>query len=348
MRIRLSSLAERLGLEFKGEDREIAGVGTLESAGPEELSFLADPGYAGLLESTAAAAVILEQRYAHKVRAALLSKNPYLDFARALNLFAKPQGCLAGQSELAYVHASARVHPEAVVYPFVFIGSGAEIGSGATLFPGCYVGERCLVGPDCILYPRVTLMAGTILGTGVIIHSGAVLGADGFGFAQSDTGREKIPQMGKVVVEDFVEIGANTTIDRATLDKTLIGKGTKIDNLVQVGHNVTVGQGCILVSQVGISGSARLGKGVVMAGQVGVADHVTIGDNVIIGAKSGVAKDIPDGKVMGGVPAMERGTYLRSLALAPKLPELARRVAKLERELFGLKKISGSGERSSE
>ncbi|MDY7000358.1 MAG: UDP-3-O-(3-hydroxymyristoyl)glucosamine N-acyltransferase [Thermodesulfobacteriota bacterium] len=348
MRIKLSSLAQGLGLELKGEDRDIVGVGTLESAGPEELSFLADPGYVGFLESTAAAAVILEQRYADRVRTALLSENPYLDFARALEFFAKPQGCLAGQSELAYIHASAKVHPKATVYPFAFIGAKAEIGAGTALFPGCYVGERCRVGPDCILYPRVTLMAGTILGTGVVIHAGAVLGADGFGFAQSETGREKIPQMGKVVVEDFVEIGANTTIDRATLDRTLIGKGTKIDNLVQVGHNVTMGEGCVLVSQVGISGSTRLGRGVVMAGQVGVADHVAIGDNVIIGPKSGVAKDIPEGKIMGGIPVMERGTYLRSLAAAPKLPDLLKRVNRLEKELAGLKKIAGLRENNSE
>jgi len=197
------------------------------------------------------------------------------------------------------------------------------------------------------LYPRVTLMAGTILGTGVMIHAGAVLGADGFGFAQSDTGREKIPQMGRVVVEDFVEIGANTTIDRATLDKTLVGKGTKIDNLVQVAHNVTMGEGCVLVSQVGISGSTKLGKGVILAGQVGVSGHITIGDNVVIGPKSGVPKDIPAGKVMGGIPAMERGTYLRSLAVAPKLPEIARRVGRLERELAGLKKALDSGKNNS-
>jgi UDP-3-O-[3-hydroxymyristoyl] glucosamine N-acyltransferase len=288
--------------------------------------------------------VILEERYADRIDTALVSKNPYFDFARALTLFSEPQGSLSGVSDRAYVHSGATVHGTATVYPFVFIGENAEVGENSVVFPGCYVGERSVVGKDCILYPNVTLMADTVIGDRVVVNAGAVLGSDGFGFAPSEGGMEKIPQMGNVVIEDDVEIGANTTIDRAVLAGTVIGKGSKIDNLVQVGHNVTVGEGSILVAQVGVSGSTTIGKGVTLAGQVGVSGHLNIGDGAIIGPQSGVAKNIPANAVMGGTPAMERGTFMRYLALAPKLPEMARTVRRLEKEIRELKKATGQGE----
>lgn len=340
----LSELAGALGLELRGEDREVFGVNTLEAAGPDQVSFLANPKYTGMLAATRAAAVIVDPAHAGAASGALVSANPYLDFARALTLFARPQGCMAGRSELAFIHPEARVADDATVYPFAFVGARAEIGPGCALFPHVYVGEDCVLGPGCALHPGAALMAGTRLGARVLVGPGAVLGSEGFGFAPAEAGRMKIPQVGVVEVGDDVEIGANTAVDRAALDVTRIGSRCKIDNLVQVGHNVVLGDDCVLVAQVGISGSTRVGRGVVMAGQVGVAGHLDIGDGVVIGPKSGVPGDIPAGKVVGGIPAMDRGLYLRNLALAPKLPELARRVASLERELAALKELMVKGD----
>jgi len=339
--ITLSDLAGRLGMLLRGEDREVTGVNTLSAAGPDQVSFLANPRYVDQLAGTRAAAVICQERFADRVATALISADPYLDFARTLQLFARPQGCLEGVSGQAFIHGEARVDPSATVYPFAFVGARAEIGAGARVFPHAYVGEDCRVGRDSVLYPGAVCMAGTILGDRVVVGPGSVLGADGFGFA--GPGAEKIPQVGVVVVEDDVEIGANTCIDRAALDTTRVGQGSKLDNLVQIGHNVTLGPGCMLVAQVGVSGSTTVGSGVVMAGQVGLAGHLRIGDGVTIGPKSGVAKDIEAGRTVGGIPAMDRGAYLRYLALAPKLPDMARRMRALEKEVERLKALAGQG-----
>jgi UDP-3-O-[3-hydroxymyristoyl] glucosamine N-acyltransferase len=333
----LSHIAETLGLRLRGRDAEISGVNTLADATPSELSFLANPKYASQLVSTQAAAVILNEAQADQIPTALVSSAPYLDFARCVQLFAKPQGSFSGQSEMACVHADASVHETAVVHPFVTIGRGAIIGANVQLFSGVYVGEDCRIGEDTIIYPNCVLMAGTQVGQRVIVHAGVVLGSDGFGFAQADAGMTKFPQIGRTVIEDDVEIGANTTIDRAALGETRVGRGTKIDNLVQLGHNVRVGRNCLLVAQVGIAGSTTLGDGVILAGQVGVAGHIHLGDGCRIGAKSGVGQDIPAGQDMSGIPVMPHSAFLRSSAITPKLPEMRRRLSKLEKELAALK-----------
>ena len=329
----LSEIARLLNLPLKGEDVEIAGVNTLEGAGPHELSFLANPKYADQLAATGAAAGIVRPEHAGDVRRALVSENPYRDFGRALALFAAPQGSWRGVSPLASVDPTASLAEDVTVYPFAFIGPRVVIGAGSVLFPGCYVGEDCRIGSGTTLYPNAVLMAGVEVGDGCIIHPGAVLGADGFGFARTAAGLEKIPQVGTVSLGDKVEVGANSAIDRAALDTTRVGSGTKIDNLVQIGHNVRIGQNSLIVSQTGVSGSTRIGDNCTLAGQVGVAGHLRIGDNVTLGPQAGVARDIPSNRVMGGSPAVDQGTYMRTLALMPRFPELFRRLSSVEKAL---------------
>lgn len=329
----LAEIARLLNLPLKGGDVEISGVNTLESAGPHELSFLANPKYADQLAATGAAAVIVRPEHAGDVKRALVSENPYRDFGRALALFAAPQGSWRGVSPLASIDPTASLAEDVTVYPFAFIGPRAVIGAGSVIFPGCYVGEDCRIGSGTTLYPNAVLMAGVEVGDRCIIHPGAVLGADGFGFARTETGIEKIPQVGRVSLGDGVEVGANSAVDRAALDATRVGSGTKIDNLVQIGHNVRIGQNSLIVSQTGVSGSTRIGSNCTLAGQVGVAGHLHIGDNVTLGPQAGVAKDIPANRIMGGSPAVDQGTYMRTLALMPRFPELFRRLSSLEKAL---------------
>ncbi len=335
----LSGVAKVLGLQLRGDDCEINGLNTLEDAGPDEISFLANVKYASYLGNTRAGAVIVDEEHADQVRRALVSKNPYQDFGRALALFARPQGSYTGISERAFIHPEASVAASCTVYPFVYVGAGAIIGERTVLFPGVYVGENSRIGERCALYPNAVLMADTVLGDGCIVHACAVLGADGFGFARTEHGIQKIPQIGSVAFGDDVEIGAGSAVDRAVLGVTRIGEGTKIDNLVQVGHNVSVGKECFLVSQVGISGSTRVGDRVTMAGQVGVAGHLRIGNDVTIGPKSGVAKDIPDGQTCGGTPCVDGRTFLRTITVMPKLPDMYKRLAALEKELNALQDL---------
>ncbi|MFH1915297.1 MAG: UDP-3-O-(3-hydroxymyristoyl)glucosamine N-acyltransferase [Pseudomonadota bacterium] len=344
MKIKLSALAEKLGLDHTGDDMEIAGVNTLEKAGPDEISFLVNPKYAHLLDSTRAGCVLTSGPYSDQVARALVSANVYMDLSKVVNIFAIPQGCLSGSSELAFIHPEARVDASATVYPFVFIGARAEIGANSKLFPGCYVGEDSVVGSDCLLYPSAVVMGGVTLGDNVILQPGAVVGGDGYGYAQTPLGHMKIPQIGTVVVEDNVEIGSNTAIDRAALDTTRIGRGTKIDNLVQIGHNVQVGENCLIIGQVGIGGSTRVGDNVILAGQVGVADNADIGDGAMIGAQSGVSGKIEGGSRLAGSPVMPATTFLKAAgACMPRLPELFRRVKALERELKAVRAAAEKG-----
>lgn len=335
----LATIAQTLGLRLKGDDRAVTGINTLEAAGPDEISFLANAKYARFLPHTKACAVIVMKEHADVLPRALISENPYIDFGRAVALFAKPQGSFSKTSDASFIHPAAIVEDGCTVYPFVYIGPRAHIGTGTVLFPGCYVGEDCTIGQGCTLYPNVVLMAGTVLGKGCVVHPGAALGADGFGFIREANGVQKIPQIGTVRIGDNVEIGANSTVDRAVLGATQVGDDTKIDNLVQIGHNVTIGRRSFLVSQVGISGSTKVGDDVTMAGQVGVAGHLTIGNGVTIGPKSGIAKDIADGVTCGGAPAVEGRTYLRTLAVMPKLPDMYKRIGQLEQELADLRKL---------
>ncbi|WP_319543828.1 UDP-3-O-(3-hydroxymyristoyl)glucosamine N-acyltransferase [uncultured Pseudodesulfovibrio sp.] len=345
MSMKLSALAMELGLEHTGADIDITGVNTLEKAGPEDLSFLVNPKYQHLLETTKAGCVLTSGPYADKAQRALISDNVYMDLAKVMNIFARPQGCLRGISELAYVHPEAQVDESATVYPFAFIGEGASVGPKTVVFAGVYVGEHTNIGANCILYPNCVIMGGLHLGDNVILQPGAVIGGDGYGYAQTPAGHMKIPQIGTVEIENDVEIGSNTAIDRAALDTTKIKRGTKIDNLVQIGHNVEIGEHCLVIGQVGIGGSTIVGNGVVLAGQVGVADNAKIGDGAMVGAQSGVAGNVEPGSKIAGTPAMKAGTFLKAASVCmPKLPELFKRVKKLEKELAILTAEAAGGD----
>ncbi len=338
MTFKLSALAEKLGLTLKGEDKDISGVATLEEAGPGDVSFLANPKYIPQLAETRAGAVVLSPDHSEETETALISHDPYRDFARIMYLFSRPQGDFKGISDKAFVHPEASLGAGCTVYPFCYVGPHARLGDGVTLFPGCYVGEDSSIGAGTLLYPNVTLMAGTKVGEKCILHAGVVLGADGFGFVPTPQGIEKIPQVGVVRIGNNVEIGANTTIDRAALGETVVDDGCKIDNLVQLGHNVRVGKHSMLVSQTGIAGSTRVGERVIMAGQAGIGGHLNIGDGAVIGPKSGIGQDVPAGQTVMGMPPMEGRQYLRYVLTAPKLMDMAKQLKQLEKTVAALQK----------
>lgn len=342
--MKLSAIAEALGLELRGGDCEIDGVNTLENAGPTEISFLGNAKYLHALETTKAGAVIVTADHADQVGTALIAESPYLAIAGVAQLFDRGQGSFSGQSELAHVHPEATVDESATIYPFVYIGAGSKVEAGAKLFPGVYVGENCTVGQGTVLYPNVVLMEGVTLGNQVTIHAGTVLGADGFGYVPTPQGIYKVPQIGRVEVGDNVEIGSNTSMDRASLGSTSIGAGTKIDNLCQIAHNVHIGANSLIVAQVGISGSTKIGNGCILAGQAGIVGHITLGDGCRVGAQSGVGKDVPPGQAVGGSPATPENLYRRQTVLHNKLPQMARRLKQLEKEMAALKAELGKGE----
>lgn len=338
MKIMLSALAEKLGLEYSGNDLEITGVNTLDKAGESDISFLVNPKYAKQLSDTGAGCVLTSSPYADKVDCALVSENVYMDLAKIVHLFEEPQGCLEATSEMAYIHPDADVDETAIIYPFAFVGAGAKIGAGTKVFAGCYIGEKSEIGSNCLLYPNCVVMGGLTVGNNVILQPGSVIGGDGYGFAQTPAGHMKIPQIGNVVIENNVEIGSNSAVDRAALDTTRIGAGTKIDNLVQIGHNVVTGEHCLIVGGVAIGGSTKLGKGVVMGGQASVADNVEIGDGAMVAGCSAVASNVAAGAKVAGIPAIDAKKFFKAGGVCvPKLPELFKRVKRLEKELEAAK-----------
>lgn len=334
----LEELASIVGGTIEGDGAAaISGVASLDDAGPGDITFLAGPRYAKRLKDTKAGAVIVRPGTAGAPGVnLLLSDNPHLAFARVLDLFRPLE--LPAQG----VHPNSLVHPEAAVGegvsigPFAVVEQGASIGPGAVLFPGVYIGRGAVVGTDAILYPGVSVREGCVLGERVVAHSNAVIGSDGFGYARVGARYHKIPQRGIVRVGDDVEIGACVTIDRATIGETVIGRGTKIDNLVQIAHNVKVGEDCVLVSQTGIAGSTIVGDRVQLGGQAGLVGHIEVGSDVMVGAKSGVTRDIPSRSVVSGVPAVPHGEWLRAQTVVTKLPEMRKKIMELEKRLEAL------------
>lgn len=332
--MRLADIAARLGCELRGDGAiEIRAIRGLEEAGPGDLTFLANPKYTAQLTATRASAAIVATSAADLPIATLRADNPYLCFAEALTLFHRPVQPPPGIHPTAVVAASARIADAASIGPYAVIGDDAVIGPGATIHPHVTIYPGVQIGRDFVAHAGVVVREYVRIGDRVVLHAGVVIGADGFGFAPSPTGAVKIPQAGIVVIEDDVEIGANTTVDRATLEATIIRRGAKLDNLVMIAHNCEVGAHSFLAAQVGIAGSTKIGRGVQMGGQAGAAGHLTIGDGVQIAAQSGVPNSVPAGKTVGGYPAMEVGLWRRTSAAILRLPELLRRVRRLERRL---------------
>jgi len=339
--MRLADLAQQLNAELAGPaDIEVRGVAGLTEAGEGDLAFVADDRHLKDLAGSRASAFIVPQGAPQLSVPALRVRNPRLAFARAIALFHVRTAAPGGISGRASIGKDVVIGADATVHPGAFIGDGARIGSRVTIFPGAFIGAGVVIGDDCTIYPNVTVREGVTVGSRVILHPGAVIGSDGFGFVTDGGVHHKIPQVGGVVIGDDVEIGANSTVDRATLGTTVIGKGTKIDNQVQVAHNVVIGEHCLLAAQVGIAGSTSLGKYVVMGGQAGAGDHLTIGDQVMAGGGTGITRDIEAGKVIAGHPALPLREWLKVQASLPKLPELKRLVAQLERRIEELERKS--------
>jgi UDP-3-O-[3-hydroxymyristoyl] glucosamine N-acyltransferase len=312
---------------------EIRRVATLDDAGPGDLTFLANPRYAGKLASTRASAVIMNGSSTAPC-AVIRSKSPYLTFARAAQVLAPARPMAAGVHALAAVAADAAVDASASIGPFAVIGAGASVGARTVVHPHVVIGDGASVGPDCILHAHASIRERCAIGARVIIQNGAVVGSDGYGFAQRPDGsHEKIPQIAPVVIEDDVEIGANTTIDRPAVGETRIKAGTKIDNLVQVAHGVVLGRHVLVAAQVGIAGSTTVGDHAQFGGQSGAAGHLTLGERVKVAARAAVFASVDDDAFVSGTPAIEHDEWKKSSAVFRKLPEMRRRLKELEERL---------------
>jgi len=344
----LAELAGRIGAAVRGDGaRRVSGVAPLGTAGPDQVAFYANPRYLSELETSSAGAVIVSEDDAAHVpsgAARLVAAQPYVAFAKASALFHRELEVAPGIQPGAMVDATAEVHPTAAICPGAYVGPGARIGARTTVHAGAGALHFARVGEDCVLWPGAVVRERCVVGNRVILQPNAVVGSDGFGFAFDLEGdgsgpmHRKVPQAGIVRIEDDVEVGACTCIDRATLGETVIGRGTKIDNLVQVAHNVRVGPLTLLVAQCGISGSTELGQGVILAGQVGVVGHLKLGDGARVGAQSGVSRDLADGETVSGSPAIAHRDWLRMSAALPRVPELIRQVRRLAQRVEELEK----------
>ncbi|MGD0630054.1 MAG: UDP-3-O-(3-hydroxymyristoyl)glucosamine N-acyltransferase [Terracidiphilus sp.] len=333
--MKLGELASRLGAELRGDaDLEVTGVKGIEEAGPTDVTFVANPRYASLARKTHAAAVLVEPGFQEISAATLRLNNPYHAFSRALALFYQPPSYAPG------------IHPTAVIDPSADIGDGAHIGAYVVVGSGVRLGRHATLLPHVVLYPGVqagdcffahahaVVRENCVLGDHVTLENGAIVGADGFGFAKNEHGHwEKIPQSGPVRLGNRVDVQANACIDRATVGATEIGDGSKVDNLVQVGHGSKVGENTLICAQTGLAGSSVIGNNVILAGQTGIAGHCTVGDGVILTAQSAVSHDVPPGKMISGSPGFDNRVWLRAVAIFQRLPELLKRLDRVEKKL---------------
>jgi UDP-3-O-[3-hydroxymyristoyl] glucosamine N-acyltransferase len=325
--MKLSEIASAVEARLEGPDVEIAGVAGIEQAGPGHLTFVANPRYAHAAKTTQAMAVIVAEDFPALAKPTLRSANPYLAFARALELFYHPPRYAPGIHSTAVIHDSARIGAHAHIGAYVVIDEDVELGDDSVLLPHVVIYRGARIGNNFFAHAHAVVREHCRLGHNVVLQNGAVVGSDGFGFAKDDQGAwHKIVQSGPAVIEDDVEIQANACVDRASVGETRVKRGAKIDNLVQVGHGSSVGENSLLCAQVGLAGSTEVGKNVILAGQVGVAGHCRIGDGVVATAQSGIPNDVEDGKMVSGYPAMDNKHWLRCVAAFQRLPEMLKAV----------------------
>jgi len=332
--VKLTDIAARLDCVLKGDGEvEINAVVGIDEAHVGDITFVSNPKYAAKARTTKASAVIVSSDFPEIQTATLRSSNPYLTFARAVELFYEAPKPPLGIDSSARIAASAMVGEGASIGPFVVIEDDVHIGKGCTLYPFVHIARGARIGDNFKAYAHVSVREFCQIGNSVILQDGVKIGTDGFGYAKKDDGSYyKIVQSGVVVLEDDVEVGANSTIDRGTIGETRIRRGAKIDNLVQVGHASLVGENSLLCAQVGLAGSSKIGRNVILTGQVGVAGHLEIGDGVVVTAQSGIGHDVEPGKIVSGSPEMDNRIWLRSTAIFKRLPELLKRLEALEKK----------------
>jgi UDP-3-O-[3-hydroxymyristoyl] glucosamine N-acyltransferase len=339
LKLSLKKIANLVDGNVIGNDRLIIeGINSLDAAAQGEVSFFADRKYKESLRKTKASAIIVSEESLLFKGPQVVVSNPALAYAKVASIFAPPVPRYPGISEQAVLHDSTRIGKDVSIYPLVYVGEEALIGDGVIMFPGVFIGDRVKIGNGTIIYPNVTILHDCQIGKNVIINAGTVIGSDGFGFVRDGPVSFKIPQIGMVQIDDDVEIGANSCIDRAASGKTWVKRGVKTDNFVHVAHNVTIGEDTIVVAQVAISGSVHIGRQVIIGGQVAISDHVEIGDRVMIGSQSGVPKSIPSGEVVSGTPAMPHRLWLKTSGIIRRLPQLSEHLRHLEKRVAELEK----------
>lgn len=334
MKMTLEEIARLLeGKLIGAADTVIKNIRPIDEAKDGDITFLANRKYLKQLNTTGASAIIVPPQTEAAGKNLIVVKDAYASFGKLLQLFYPLEHDQKGVSPEAYIEKGAVVSDQANIFPRAYISRGAKIEKGAVVYPGAYIGRDVSIGEDSIIYANVTIYHSCVVGKRVILHSGVVIGADGFGFANPGKENSKIPQVGIVQIDDDVEIGANTAVDRATLGKTWIARNVKIDNLVQIAHNVVLGENSVLAATVAIAGSTKLGKSVIVGGQTGIVGHINIGDNVMIGGASKIHKDIAPGEIVGGAPQMPYKLWLKSEACRSKLPEMKTNIDRLVRKI---------------
>ncbi len=341
MKLSLSEIAKITGGKIVGDSEKVfSGAAPFENAGEDQITFAQSPKLLKEIEETGAGAVIVPNDSCNGTKNLVVVENPKAAFAKVLLKFYTPVHPKKQVSSEAHIGENLVCGKDVSINPFVYISDHVTIGDRVVLYPGVFIGAHSIIGDDVVIYPNVTIYDHTRIGSRVIIHAGTVIGSDGFGFVPEGEIYLKIPQTGIVQIDDDVEIGPLNAIDRATFGKTWIKRGVKTDNLLHIGHNVTVGENSVLAGQVGIAGSTTLGKHAVMAGQSGIGDHINVGDNVTIGPKAGVAKDVSDNSIVSGFPEMPHRQWLRVQRMVPRLPELNKQLSELDKRL---KKLEEKG-----
>lgn len=342
MELSAQQIASFLGGTVEGNPEvKVSNFSKIEEGRPGTLTFLANPKYEHYIYHTEASIVLVNNDFSptEQITATLIKvENAYAALAMLLNLVEQAKAKKAGISSTAFISASATVGEDCYVGNFAYIGENTKIGKNCQIYPHAYIGDGITLGDNCIVYPHATIYSGCQIGNNCILHAGSVIGSDGFGFAPEGEDYKKIPQLGNVVLEDNVEIGANTTIDRAVMGSTIIHRGVKLDNLVQIAHNVEVGENTVMAAQVGIAGSVKIGSHCMFGGQAGLAGHIHVADRVKFGAQAGVISDVEEGRTVLGAPAIDAKNFMRSSAIFNRLPEVYRTIGQLQREIEQLKK----------